>query len=186
MKLYIKYMVGLQCKMAVVAELKNLSLPYLSVELCTIELPNAPTAEQREQLRVALLRSGLEILDDPKAILIEKIKSVIIEMIHYDKGLTNVNYSDYLSEKLGYNYAYLSNMFSEVKGSTIQQFIIQHKIERVKELLSYDEYNLTQISHMLHYSSAAHLSNQFKKITGLCPSSFKKLKQNRRRSLNDV
>jgi AraC-like DNA-binding protein len=123
---------------------------------------------------------------DPKAILIERIKNVIIEMIHYDKELPKVNYSDYLSEKLGYDYTYLSNMFSEVKGSTIQQFIIKHKIERVKELLLYDEYNLTEISYMLHYSSVAHLSNQFKKITGLSPSYFKKLKKKRQRNLEDL
>lgn len=158
MKLYIKYMVSLRCKMVVKAELENLALPYLSVELGTITLPTPTTAEQREALSIALLRSGLELLDDPKAILIEKIKCVIIEMIHYDEDLPKVNYSDYISEKLGYDYTYLSNMFSEVKGSTIQHFIIQHKIERVKELLLYDEYNLTQISYMLHYSSVAHLS----------------------------
>lgn len=185
MRLYIKYMVSLRCKMVVKAELEKLELPYVSVELGTIELPGKPTADQREQLRITLLRSGLELLDDPKIILIEKIKNVIIEMIHYDVDLPKVNYSDYLSEKLGYDYTYLSNMFSEVKGSTIQQFIIKHKIERVKELLLYDEYNLTEISYMLHYSSVAHLSNQFKKITGLSPSFFKKLKQKRQRNLED-
>lgn len=185
MKLYIKYMVSLRCKMVVKAELEKLGMPYVSVELGTIELPEKPTDEQREGLRITLLRSGLELLDDPKIILIEKIKNVIIEMIHYDVELPNVNYSDYLSEKLGYDYTYLSNMFSEVKGSTIQQFIITHKIERVKELLLYDEYNLTEISYMLHYSSVAHLSNQFKKITGLSPSFFKKLKQKRKKNLED-
>ncbi len=185
MKLYIKYMVSLRCKMVVKVELEKLGLPYLSIELGTIELPNQPTAEKREQLRTTLLHSGLELLDDPKAILIEKIKSVIIEMIHYDEDLPKVNFSDFISEKLGYDYTYLSNMFSEVKGSTIQQFIIKHKIERVKELLLYDEYNLTEISYMLHYSSVAHLSNQFKKITGLSPSYFKKLKQKRKKNLED-
>jgi YesN/AraC family two-component response regulator len=186
MKLYIKYMVSLRCKMVVKAELKNLGLPYQSVELGTIKLPNQPTAEQRELLRAALLRSGLELLDDPKAILIEKIKCVIIEMIHYDEDLPKVNYSDYISEKLGYDYTYLSNTFSEVKGSTIQHFIITHKIERAKELLLYNEYNLTQICYMLHYSSVAHLSNQFKKVTGLCPSYFRKLKNKRMRNLEDI
>ena len=186
MKLYIKYMVSLRCKMVVEAELKTLDLPYRSVDLGTIELPNRPTAKQREKLRIALLRSGLELLDDPRAILIEKIKSVIIEMIHYDEDLPKVNYSDYISEKLGYDYTYLSNIFSEVKGTTIQQFIILHKIERVKELLLYDDYNLTQISYMLHYSSLSHLSNQFKKITGLSPSYFKKLKKKRKQNLEDL
>lgn len=186
MKLYIKYMVSLRCKMVVETELKTLALPYLSIELGTIALPTSPTTEQREALSIALLRSGLELLDDPKAILIEKIKCVIIEMIHYDEDLPKVNYSDYISEKLGYDYTYLSNMFSEVKGSTIQQFIIEHKIERAKELLLYDEYSLTQISYMLHYSSVAHLSNQFKKVTGLSPSYFKQLKKKRMRNLEDI
>jgi AraC-like DNA-binding protein len=171
--------------MVVRAELKKLGIPYLLVQLGTIELPKEATAEQREQLRTTLLRSGLELLDDPKIILIEKIKSVIIEMIHYDEDLPKVNYSDYISKKLGYDYTYLSNMFSEVKGTTIQQFIIKHKIERVKELLLYDEHNLTEISYLLHYSSVAHLSNQFKKITGLSPSYFKKMKKKRKRNLED-
>jgi AraC-like DNA-binding protein len=178
-------MVSLRCKMVVRAELKKLGIPYLFVQLGTIELPKEATAEQREQLKTTLLRSGLELLDDPKIILIEKIKSVIIEMIHYDEDLPKVNYSDYISKKLGYDYTYLSNMFSEVKGTTIQQFIIKHKIERVKELLLYDEHNLTEISYLLHYSSVAHLSNQFKKITGLSPSYFKKMKKKRKRNLED-
>jgi AraC-like DNA-binding protein len=172
--------------MVVKAALKDLAIPYLSVDLGTIKLSGNPTAEQREALRIALLRSGLELLDDPKAILIEKIKCVIIEMIHYDEDLPQVCYSDYISEQLGYDYTYLSNMFSEVKGSTIQHFIIQHKIERVKELLLYNEYNLTQISYMLHYSSVAHLSNQFKKVTGLSPTYFKKLKKKRMVNLEDI
>lgn len=186
MKLYIKYMVSLRCKMVVKAELQKLGLPYVSVELGTIVLPDQLTAEEREQLRLTLLGSGLELLDDPRAILIEKIKNVIIEMIHSDEDLPKVNYSDYLSEQLDYDYTYLSNTFSEVKGCTIQQFIIKHKIERVKELLLYDEYNLTEISYMLHYSSVAHLSNQFKKITGLRPSYFKKLKKKRKKNLEDI
>ncbi len=179
-------MVSLRCKMVVKTELTKLNLPYKSIELGMIELPGKLTLEQREQLRIALLQSGLELLDDPKIILIEKIKSVIIEMIHYDEDLPKVNYSDYISERLGYDYTYLSNMFSEVKGITIQQFIIKHKIERVKELLLYNEYNLTEISYMLHYSSVAHLSNQFKKVTGLSPSYFKKLKQKRKKNLEDL
>lgn len=125
-------------------------------------------------------------MEDRKAILIEKIKNVIIEMIHYSDELPNVNYSDYISEKVGYDYTYLSNMFSEVKGITIQHFIITHKIEKVKELLLYDELNLTEISYRLHYSSVAHLSNQFKKITGLTPSYYKKLKKKRRGNLEDL
>lgn len=149
------------------------------IELGMVEVQEDVTDRQREQLRENLLKSGLELLDDKKSILIEKIKNVIIEMIHYSDEVPRVNYSEYISEKLKYDYTYLSNVFSEVKGVTIQHFIILHKIEKVKELLLYDEINLTQISYKLHYSSVAHLSNQFKKITGLSPSYFKKIKQQR-------
>jgi AraC-like DNA-binding protein len=141
---------------------------------------------QREQLKINLLRSGLELLDDKKSILIEKIKNVITEMVHYSDELPKVNFSDFLSEKLQYDYTYLSNIFSEVKGITIQQFIIIHKIERVKELLLYDELNLTEISYKLHYSSVGHLSNQFKKITGLSPTFYKQLKQKRQSVLENM
>src|SRR5579862_3648406 len=118
-------------------------------------------------------------MDDKKAMLIEKIRNVIVEMVHYSDDVPRVNFSDYLSEKLNYDYTYLANLFSEVTGITIEHFIIAHKIERVKELLLYDELNLTQISYKLNYSSVAHVSNQFKKVTGLTPTFFKKLKQKR-------
>ena len=177
MKLYVKYMVSHRCKMVVKEELEKLGLQNATVDLGTVETQDDLTPEQLEQLKIVLLRSGLELMEDHRAILIEKIKNVIIEMIHYDDELPSVNYSDYISEKLGYDYTYLSNMFSEVKGTTIQHFIIMHKIEKVKELLLYDELNLTEISYRLHYSSVAHLSNQFKKITGLSPSFYKKLKK---------
>lgn len=179
-------MVSLRCKMLVKEELDKLGIRYASVELGMVEMPEDITKEQREQLSVILLRSGLELLDDKKSILIEKIKNAIIEMIHYSDQQPNNNYSDYLSEKLNYDYTYLSNVFSEVKGITIQQFIIFHKIERVKELLLYDELNLTEISYKLNYSSVAHLSNQFKKVTGLTPSFYKKLKQKRKNNLEDL
>jgi AraC-like DNA-binding protein len=126
------------------------------------------------------------VLDDKRSILVEKIKNVIIEMIHHSDEAPIVNYSDFISEKLNYDYTYLSNIFSEVKGLTIQQYIIINKIERVKELLLYDELNLTEISYKLHYSSVAHLSNQFKKITGLSPSFFKQLKQKRKSNLENM
>jgi AraC-like DNA-binding protein len=128
----------------------------------------------------------LGLMYDEKNILIEKIKTVIVEMIHYADELPNVNYSDYISEKVGYDYTYLSNIFSEVKGTTIQHYIITHKIEKIKELLLYDELNLSEISYRLHYSSVAHLSNQFKKITGLTPTFFKELKNKRRSNLEDL
>lgn len=179
-------MVSLRCKMMVKAELKKLGLHYVVVDLGMIEILENITEEQRALLKIALLKSGLELMDDPRAILIERIKNVIIEMIHYSEELPKINYSSYISEKLGHNYTYLSNLFSEVKGSTIEHFIIAHKIERVKELLLYDEFNLTQISYMLNYSSVAHLSNQFKKVTGLTPTFFKNLRNKRKETLENV
>ncbi|MEZ4944394.1 MAG: AraC family transcriptional regulator [Cyclobacteriaceae bacterium] len=186
MKLYIKYMVSLRCKMIVGDELKKLGLNHNNVELGMVEVIDEISSQKRELLKKNLLKSGLELLDDKRSILIEKIKSVIIEMIHYADELPKVNYSDYISEKLEYDYTYLSNIFSEVKGITIQQFIILHKIEKVKELLLYDELNLTEISYKLHYSSVAHLSNQFKKVTGLSPSFFKQLKLKRNSNLENM
>lgn len=186
MKIYIKYMVSLRCKMVVREELKKLGLKYMTLDLGMVELEEDITPYLRDQLKRNLHKSGLELLDDRKSILIEKITSVIIEMIHYADELPQVNYSDYISSKLNLDYTYLSNIFSEVKGITIQQFIILHKIEKVKELLLYDELNITEISYKLNYSSVAHLSNQFKKVTGLSPSFFKKLKQKRKINLEDL
>jgi AraC-like DNA-binding protein len=186
MKLYIKYMVSLRCKMVVKDELKKLGLDYVVLDLGMVDVLQEITQEQQEQLKINLLRSGLELLDDKKSILIEKIKNVIIEMIHYSDELPKVNFSDYLSEKLNYDYTYLANIFSEVKGITIQQYIIIHKIEKVKELLLYNELNLTEISYKLQYSSVGHLSNQFKKVTGLSPSYYKQLKQKRQSNLENM
>ena len=186
MKLYIKYMVSLRCKMMVKEELVKLGLHYIIVDLGMVDILEDITKQQHQQLKENLLKSGLELLDDKRSILIEKIKNLIIEMIHYSDDLPKINYSDYISEKLNYDYTYLSNIFSEVKGITIQQFIIIHKIEKVKELLLYDELNLTEISYKLHYSSVAHLSNQFKKITGLSPSFYKQLKQKRQQNLENM
>ncbi len=186
MKLYIKYMVSLRCKMLVKEELKKLGLNSVNVDLGMVEILETITPEQHEMLKRNLLHSGLELLDDKKSILIDKIKNVIIEMIHYADEVPKVKYSEYISQKLNYDYTYLSNIFSEVKGITIQQFIIIHKIERVKELLLYDELNLTQISYLLNYSSVAHLSSQFKKVTGLSPSFFKTLKQKRIENLENL
>lgn len=179
-------MVSLRCKMMVKEELKKLGLKYVIVDLGMVEILEDITSEKRDKLKKNLLKSGLELLDDKKSILIEKIKSVIIELIHYNDELPDVNYSDYISEKLDYDYTYLANTFSEVKGITIQQFIIINKIERVKELLLYDELNLTEISYKLHYSSVAHLSNQFKKVTGLTPTFYKNLKKKRNQNLENM
>jgi AraC-like DNA-binding protein len=179
-------MVSIRCKMLVKEELKKLGLHHIAVNLGEVEIMEDITAAQREQLKIALHRSGLELMDDKKTILVEKIRNVIIELIHYSDEQLKVNFSDYLSEKLQYDYTYLSGLFSEVHGTTIEQFIIHHKIERVKELIIYDELNLTEIAWKLHYSSVQHLSRQFKKVTGLTPSFFKALKHKKRKSLENV
>jgi AraC-like DNA-binding protein len=179
-------MVSIRCKMIVKSELENLGLHYSSVELGAVEIKENISAEQREQLNIALKKSGLELMDDKKSMLVEKIKNVIVEMVHYSNEELKTNFSDYLSEKLHYNYAYLADLFSEVQGTTIEHYIILHKIERVKELLVYDELTLTEIAYLMHYSSVAHLSNQFKEITGLTPSHFKKLRDKRRNTLEDL
>lgn len=179
-------MVSLRCKLIVKEELLKIGLRYITLDLGMVEILEDITPEQHALLKENLLKSGLELLDDKKSILIEKIKSLIIEMVHYSDELPELKYSEYISQKLGYNYTYLANIFSEVKGTTIQQFIIIHKIERVKELLLYDELNITEIAYKLNYSSVAHLSKQFKKITGLTPSFFKNLKEKKRTALEDL
>jgi len=172
--------------MAVKAELNKLGLHFIVVDLGEIEIMEELSAEQILQLKVALSGIGFELMDDKRAILIERIISVIIDMVHNSAEMNNLNFSDYLSKKLNHHYTYLSNIFSEVKGITIQQFIIIHKVERIKELLMYDELNLTEISYLLNYSSVAHLSNQFKKITGLSPSHFKILKDRKRMPVEEI
>ncbi len=179
-------MVSLRCKMMVKEELKKLGLHFIVVDLGEVEIMENISTEQRDQLKSGLLNSGLELMDDKRAVLIEKIKNVITEMVHYSDELPKISYSEYISQKLNHDYTYLSNVFSEVKGITIQQFIIIHKIELVKELLMYEELNLTQISYKLNYSSVAHLSNQFKKITGFTPSQFMLLKDKRRIPIEEI
>jgi len=184
--LFIKNMVSIRCKMIVKSELDNLGLDYLAVDLGHAVIKGGISAEQRTQLKSALLKHGLELMDDKKAMLIEKIKNVVIEMVHYADELPKINFSTYISSKLGYDYTYLANLFSEVNGITIEHFIIAHRIERVKELLVYDELTLSQISYKLGFSSVAHLSTQFKKVTGLTPTFFKKLKDKRMVALENV
>lgn len=179
-------MISNRCKMVVKEELKKLGLHFIFVDLGEIEIMEDLTAERYMQLKLALLPSGLELMDNKRAILIEKIKSVIIEMIHNYNDAVKINHSDYISQKLNMDYTYLSNIFSEVKGITIQQYIIINKIEKVKELIMYDELNLTEIAYKLNYSSVAHLSNQFKKITGFSPSYFKQLKEKRRSPIEEI
>jgi AraC-like DNA-binding protein len=186
LKIYIQNMVCIRCKMVVKSELEKLGLHYIRVDLGEAEIMENISKEQFDSLSIALRKTGLELMDDKRSILVEKIKTIIIELVHYSESQIKINLSDYLSEKLNHNYTYLANLFTEVKGTTIENFYLSHKIEKVKELIVYDELNLTEIADKLHYSSVAHLSNQFKKMTGLTPSHFKNLKRKRRNSLGNV
>ena len=179
-------MVCIRCQIVVKSELEKLGLKYIHVKIGEADIIEDIMPEQLEQLDVALRKSGLLLMDDKKSILVERIKTSIIELVHYAEEQIKVNLSDYLSEKLNHDYTYLANLFSEVKGITIEKFYLTHKIEKVKELIVYDELNFSEIAYKMHYSSVAHLSNQFKKITGLTPSHFKKLKSKRRGTLEDV
>jgi AraC-like DNA-binding protein len=179
-------MVCIRCKMAVKAELEKMNLHYTYIDFGEAEIMEDLTPENQEKLNTGLKKSGLELMDDKKSMLIEKIKLLIVELVHYSDAPLKKNLSDYLSEKLHYDYTYLANLFSEVQGTTIEKFFITHKIERVKELLVYDELNLKEIAFKLHYSSVAHLSSQFKKQTGYTPSHFKHLKHKKRVPLEQV
>jgi AraC-like DNA-binding protein len=179
-------MVSNRCKMTVKEELKKLGLHFIMVGLGEVEIMEDITLEQRDQVKTAMLYCGFELMDDKRAILIERIKNVIIEMVHHSDEVIKTNFSNYLSEKIGHDYTYLANLFSEVQGTTIEHFIISHKIERIKELIIYGEFNITEIAWRLNYSSVAHLSNQFKKVTGLSPSHFKQLKDKRRSPIEDI
>lgn len=186
MKLNIKNMVSNTCKMLVKEELKKLGLHFIVVDLGEVDVMEDISEEQRNQLKIDLSQFGLELLDDKRIVLIEKIKNIIIEMILNSDETIKIKFSNFLSEKLHYNYTYLANLFSEVQGISIQQFIILHKIERVKELMFYDELNIKEIAYRLNYSSVAHLSNQFKKVTGLSPGHFKQLKDKMRSPIEEV
>ena len=179
-------MVSNRCKMVVKEELKKLGLHFIVVDLGEVDIMEDISIEQREELKSGLASSGLELMDDKRSMLIEKIKNIIIDMVHHSDEMIRVNYSDYLSEKLNHDYTYLANLFSEVQGTTIEHFIISHKIERIKELIIYNELNITEIAFKMNYSSVAHLSNQFKKVTGLSPSHFKKMKDKRRSPIEEV
>lgn len=172
--------------MIVKSELDKLGFHYILVQLGEVEIKENLTEKQEELLNHKLKSSGLVLLYDKKSILIERIKNIIIELVHYSEVPLKINFSDYLTEKLGYNYTYLANLFSEDQHTTIEHFIINHKIELVKELLVYNELSLTEIADKMHYSSVAHLSNQFKKMTGLTPSHYKNLKNKRRKSLENL
>jgi AraC-like DNA-binding protein len=179
-------MLSTRCKMAVKDELKKLKLHFVVVDLGEVEVMEDLSGEQHSELKSALSLIGLELMDDKRGILIERIKAIIIEMVHHAEEMIKTKFSDFLSEKLEHDYTYLANLFSEMQGTTIEQFIIAHKVERIKELIMYDELNITEIAYRMNYSSVAHLSNQFKKTTGLSPSHFKKLKEKTRTPLDEV
>jgi AraC-like DNA-binding protein len=179
-------MVSQRCKILVRQELDHLGITKAKVELGVVDILEDVSMEQLKGLTANLKLSGLEVIENKKDILVERIKNVIVEMIHYSEELPKTNYSDFLAEKLDYDYTYLSNVFSEEKGITIQQFIILNKVEKVKELLLYGELNLTEISYRLHYSSISHLSNQFKKVTGMSPSLYEKMKTKRKSNLEGI
>ncbi|MDD4144288.1 MAG: AraC family transcriptional regulator [Prolixibacteraceae bacterium] len=179
-------MVCIRCQLVVKSVLEKLGLKYRYVKIGEADIIGDIQQEQLEQLKINLKKAGLFLMDNRKSILVEKIKNVIMELVYYREDQIKVNLSDYLSEKLNYDYTYLANLFSEVKGLTIEKFYLTHRIEKVKELIVYDELNLSEISYKMHYSSVAHLSNQFKKYTGLTPTHFKNLKNKRRETLEDV
>jgi len=179
-------MVSNRCKMIVKSELEEFGLHFIIVDLGEVEIMENISTEQRILLNENLEKSGLGLLDDKKRVLIEKIKNIIVELVYYSEEQPKVNLSDYLSGRLNYDYTYLANLFSESQSTTIEHFFLDHKIERVKELLVYDELSLTEIAYKLHYSSVAHLSNQFRKMTGLTPSGYKNLKLKRRKAPENV
>lgn len=184
--LYIKNMVCNRCKMVVKAALEQLNLNASSISLGEVTLDNELTGEVKQQLEAALQDVGFELIDDRKSRIIERIKTLIIELVHQNDGDLKINLSRFLSEQLHHDYNYISHLFSEVEGTTIEQYFIAQKVERVKELLVYDELTLSEISFRLNYSSVAHLSNQFKKVTGLTPSHFKKIRTEKRKPLDEV
>ncbi|MCF8227978.1 MAG: helix-turn-helix transcriptional regulator [Bacteroidales bacterium] len=179
-------MVCIRCQMVVKSELEKVGLRYVYVKIGEADIIGDVEPVQLEKLKANLKKSGLLLMDNKKSVLVEKIKFAVIELVHYSEDQIKVNLSNYLSEKLNYNYNYLASLFSEVKGITIEKFYLKHKIERVKELIVYDELNLSEIAYRMHYSSVAHLSNQFKKYTGLTPTHFKNLKNKNRETLEDV
>jgi YesN/AraC family two-component response regulator len=179
-------MVCSRCKMVVKSELEKLGLQLLSVELGEVETTNPITSEQKEAIEEQMKSFGFEVIDDKKSRIIDKIKTLIIELVHQHNAQLNTNLSDYLSNHLAQDYSSLSNLFSEVEDSTIEKYFIHQKIEKVKELLLYDELSLNQIAYQMNYSSVSYLSNQFKKVTGFTPSHYKQLKDKKRKQIEDL
>lgn len=186
MKLYVKNMVCRRCKMVVATELEKLKIKASSVELGEVELQHPIDAEQKATLSTNLYALGFELIDDRKSKTIERIKNLIIDLVHSRNNDLRTNLSQYLSSDLGQEYSALSNLFSEVEGTTIEQYFISQKIEKVKELLTYDELSLSEIAYQLNYSSVSYLSNQFKKVTGFSPSHFKNLKTLKRKQIEEL
>lgn len=186
MKLVIKNMVCPRCVEAVRSVFDQLGLPIADIELGQVHLASPPTEEQELLLRSNLRARGFELLDDRQTQLINTIKSLIIDQIHYQDEPSPHNFSTLLAEQLHYDYAYLSRLFSAVEGRTIEKFILAQKVEKVKELLTYDELTLSEIAFQMNYSSSAHLSAQFRKLTGMSPSNFRDLQQQGRKFLDDV
>ncbi|MDP2337304.1 MAG: AraC family transcriptional regulator [Bacteroidota bacterium] len=186
MRLFFRNMVSNQCKLHVKSELEKLGFHVTEVDLCEVEIDGSLSEEQINLLNSGLKKSGIALIDDRKSILIEKIKTVIIELIHYSEKQIKTNFSIYLSEKLHYDYTYLANLFSENQGISIERFLLTHRIEKAKELLVYDELNISEIAERLHYCSVGHLSNQFRKVTGLAPSQYKHLKNKKRNPLESL
>jgi YesN/AraC family two-component response regulator len=186
MKILIQNMVSLRCKMMVKLELDKLGITYKSIELGEVELAESITEATKQLLETALHKSGLEVMHEEKAMLIEKIINIIVEMVHYSDEYPKTNFSTFLSEKMQQDYHKMAEIFSKTKGINIEHFIILHKVEKVKELIMYDELNLSEISYKMHYASIAHLSKQFKQITGLTPTFFKSLSKKQRCNLEDL
>lgn len=186
MILHIKNMVSGRCKLTLEKALNTLGLAHGEIELGEVEIYGKVGNEIYGALRTALLETGLELISGKKELLIERIKQIVIEMVHYHTPLPKVKNSDYLSEKTSHDYTYLANVFSEATGMTIEHFIICHKIERAKQLIVDNELNLTEISYLLNYSSVAHLSNQFKQITGLTATGFKNSPMHYRTALENI
>lgn len=179
-------MVCNRCIMVVESEFEKLDIQTLSVELGEVRLDKKLTTEQKNKLSERLESLGFSLIDDKKGCLIEQVKNLIIELVHYNNNNLKINLSDYISDKLHHDYNYISNLFSEVEGTTIEKYFIAQKIEKVKELLVYDELTLNEIAFNLNYSSVAHLSAQFKKVTGLTPSHFRQIRTNKRKPLDEV
>jgi len=179
-------MVCNRCKMIVKSELEKLGIHPETIDLGEVTLSQELQSGQKDQITSTFEKLGFELIDDKKSKYIEKIKSLIIELVHQQNSQLNTTLSDYLSRNVYHDYFFLSNLFSEVEGITIEKYFIAQKIEKVKELLAYGELSLTEIADQLHYSSSAHLSNQFKKVTGLSPSHFKNIRSNQRKSLDEV